>query len=207
MTDKIQPSNMAVKKALLMIEEQGFRIDGLLLRKDAKLAIITNLGRVEAFNANEHGGIQQPEPDPATIDEIHRARDVLSTSVHNDDDFKVDDDALVSRADAATWVQAWVRLEDEGRNLCSMHEWEHHEEIRRHYKRKRFEIVDSELVGNISYYLVYHASWPKGLRFHYMSAHPDFSCAYDSMAEVGQPFQQWFIDAMNRYSEKNKSCA
>jgi hypothetical protein len=40
-----------------------------------------------------------------------------------------------------------------------------------------------------------------------MSAHPDFSCAYDSLAQVGEPFQPWFNAAMNRYNEKTKSCA
>jgi hypothetical protein len=206
MTDKLQPSNMALKKALLMIGEQGYAIDGLLLRKENKLAIVTNLGRVEHFDANEHGGIQQPEPEPATIDEIHRARDQYCLG--SSDNIEIDDNALVSRGDDGCFVAAWVWLEDkesDAQRRCNMHEWDHHEDIRRQYKGKKFEVVDNELVGNISYYLVYHASWPQGLRFHYMSDEPDFSCSYDNLASVGEPFKPWFIEAMNRYQEKNKS--
>jgi hypothetical protein len=145
----------------------------------------------------------QGETERATGEEIQRARDRYA--LDSSDDIRIDDDAQTSEADNGTWVQAWVFLKDEGSNLCNMHEWEHHEDIRRAYKGKRYEIVDNELVGNISYYLVYRASWPQGMQFHYMSANPDFSCAYDSLAEVGEPFRQWFIDAMNRYSEKTQS--
>lgn len=204
---------MALRKVILMIEEQGYAVDGMLVRKDDKLAIVTNLGRVESFDANEFGGIKLPEPvveepETATDEEIQRAREKYAWG--SDDDIEIDDNAQVSRGDNGRFVQAWVWLKDEEKsNHNEMHEWDHHEEIRRYYKKqgkgKRYEIVDNALVGNISYYLVYQHSWPKGLMFHYMSANPDFSCAYDNLHEVGEPFKQWFIDAMNRYSEKTKS--
>jgi hypothetical protein len=37
-----------------------------------------------------------------------------------------------------------------------------------------------------------------------MSDNPDFSCAYDDLAEVGEPFKPWFIAAMNRYNDKKQ---
>jgi hypothetical protein len=152
--------------------------------------------------------VVKPEPETATEDEIARARDQYALG--SSDNIEIDDNALVSRGDEGCFVQAWVWLPDDEaitieRRRNEMHEWGHHEEIRRTYKSKRFEIVDNELVGNISYYLVYRHSFPAGLRFHYMSDNPDFSCAYDDLAEVGEPFQPWFIAAMNRYNEKKKA--
>ncbi|MFL9934246.1 hypothetical protein P0D88_34865 [Paraburkholderia sp. RL18-103-BIB-C] len=35
----------------------GYRVSGLLVRRGGRLAIVTNLGRVEYYGANEHGGI------------------------------------------------------------------------------------------------------------------------------------------------------
>lgn len=144
--------------------------------------------------------LRDSDTEEATPEEIERAREKYGS-----DDIEIDNNALVSRGDGGCFVQAWVWLADEeANNLCEMHEWGHHEEIRIFYKKKgrKYEVVDSELVGNISYYLVYQPGWPKGMRFHYMSDNPDFSCAYDSLAEVGEPFKQWFIDAMQRYLEK-----
>ena len=142
----------------------------------------------------------------ATEEEIQRARDKYALG--SNDDIEIDDNALVSRGDEGCFVQAWVWLKDEEQaNHCEMHEWEHFEEIRKHYKKqnRKYEVVASELINNISYYLVYVSSWPKQLEFHYMSANPDFSCSYDNLGSVGEPFKPWFIDAMARYQEKNKS--
>ena len=46
--------------------------------------------------------------DPATPEEIERARNDYAKG--SDDDIEIDDDALTSRADNGTWVQAWVWL-------------------------------------------------------------------------------------------------
>lgn len=144
-----------------------------------------------------------PTKEQATPEEIQRAREKYAWG--SSDDIEIDDNAAVSRGDDGCFVQAWVWLENEEtdeQRRTEMHEWTHHEEIKREYKSKRWEIVDQELVGNISYYLVYRHSFPKGLRYHYMSDNPDFSCSYDSIEEVGEPFKPWFLAAMNRYNEK-----
>lgn len=195
---------MGERKAVEQLAS-GWTRHGKMVRREDQIMLITDLGRCEVFPANEHGGIQQPvvEEDPATADEIHRARDQYALG--SSDNIEVDDNARVSRGDDGCFVQGWLWLPNEkGNGLCEMHEWTHHEAIRRHYKKanRNFTVIDSELVGNISYYLVYASSWPKQMEFHYMSAHPDFSFARASLAEVDEPFKQWFIDAMNRYSEK-----
>lgn len=47
------------RKAALMVEA-GYVVDGVLVRRGGRLAIITNLGRVEHFVASEAGGIAAP---------------------------------------------------------------------------------------------------------------------------------------------------
>jgi hypothetical protein len=54
---------------------------------------------------NDKGGFMSK----ATKKQIARAREEYEDS----DDVKIDDDALVSEGEGATWVQAWVLLPDE----------------------------------------------------------------------------------------------
>jgi hypothetical protein len=148
------------------------------------------------------------EDERATEDEIARARDQYALG--SDDNIEIDDNALVSRGDDGCFVQAWVYLRDNEEDIierrrCHMHSWEHHEMIRRAYKGKRYEIVADDLIDNISYYLVFQHSWPQGLRYHYQSDCPDFRCAYDSINEVGEPFQPWFLEAMKKYEKAKKA--
>jgi hypothetical protein len=164
-------------------------------------------GRCPAPQCNSLAYIVKREEETATEDEIARARERYALG--SDDNIEIDSNAKVSRGDDGCFVQAWVYLRDDesdiiARRRCEMHEWDHHEDIRKKYRRKRFEIIDNELVENISYYLVYVATKPDTMMFHYMSDEPDFACSFDSLAEVGEPFKQWFIDAMMRYEERKK---
>jgi hypothetical protein len=54
----------------------------------------------------------EPASSQATAEEIAAARDLYARG--SDDDIEVDDNALASRCDEGTWVQAWVWLPAKG---------------------------------------------------------------------------------------------
>jgi hypothetical protein len=45
------------RKVAQLVDEQGFAVDGIMVRRGARIMIVTNLGRVESYLMNEFGGI------------------------------------------------------------------------------------------------------------------------------------------------------
>jgi hypothetical protein len=139
----------------------------------------------------------------ATEEEIQRAREKYALG--SDDNIEIDSNALVSRGDDGCFVQAWVWLEDENRNR----DWEMHDDhiadVNRFYskKGKRYKLVAHELVDGVSYILTYQWAWPATLRFHYETE--DFAFVFDSISEVGEPYQPWFFQKMLDYKPDDDS--